>query len=678
MIKLLRKFIFGLLNLANLCSLSAGGTQSRPLPEALSTSTTSSSSSSSSQLPTGISMPGLGESSLYIPEPTEEQLRSHLNQSVKTLDKILAMPANLAQAIDDVQAITGAARAHVAPDPHAPVPAAAPLDPNAPPSNQEKIQELLNQLVRLKDSPDERKRLIAQLTNEVVASVREGARQSLTAAPQQQADDGVLDLALQQGMAAFHRKWKVDLNDATAILAISGNPKPTELNSNGQLTQEALAQRQAKIGEANQTPLGALNLQLQIALNEFGNNPEAMQNIINKLADPLRGQLESLIHSLRAEAVVFTNHVEGQLNEALENVNQRIDHSIQPVLNTFTNTASEIKTTATILTLIPVIAVGSWAAWSILHARLNRPTLIERVILNKYSVGDFLSNPEDTKELRKIIKIGQTLIKNNQPIEPILLRGEPGTGKSHAAKILAYYLGRRLYKINCNNFLSANNAVQLLIEIIKWGRKNKVCLFFDECDILAARGTNEYIVSEKGMALSMQILELLGTLAKNFEGLLIFATNSYNIDQAFVKRCKTITISLPNAASREKIIKTFAKQFFGDKAAQKMFYPDFWKAWHNQANALTLHTNNFSIRDIEFAFRDCRKTCLEAISGIDEIAQRKRILLKLDIKKMWQEQTQMIRATRIIERRRYNAKHKTPKGQTLSKGPITLTPAAAA
>lgn len=668
MTKLLRKIIFGLLNLASLCTLSAGGTQSRPLTETATASATSSSSSSSS---TSLQTPPPQEhhaieSDIFDDEETPvvaplTNIAQVLGQKWNTLN---TAAADLAQAAKNVSAITGAARAHVAPDPHAPAPAAAPVDPNAPPSNQAKIQELLDQVMALKDSADARRALITQLTNEVVASVREGVRRSLTEATPQ-ATDGLLDLALEQGMAAMHRKWQVNPNDATAILAISGNPKPEELDPNGQLTQAALAQRQTQINEANQTPLGALNLQLQIALNEFGNNPEAMQNIINKLADPLRGQLERLIGSLRAEAVVFTNHVEEQINRF-----------VAPVLNTFTSTANELKTTATILTLIPIISVGSWAAWSILRERLNRPTLIERVILNKYSVGDFLSNPEDTKELRKIIKIGQTLIKNNQPIEPILLRGEPGTGKSHAAKILAYYLGLPLYKINCNNLLSANNAVQLLIEILKWAQ-GKV-LFFDEFDILAARGTDEYIVSEKGMALSMQLLEQLGTLANKFQGLLIFATNSYNIDQAFVKRCKTITISLPNAASREKIIKTFAKRFFGDKAAQKMFYPDFWKVWHNQANALTLHTNNFSIRDIEFAFRDCRKTCLEAISGIDEIAQRKRILLKLDIKKMWQEQTQMIRATRIIERRRYNAKHKTPRGQTLSKGPITLTPAAAA
>ena len=137
-----------------------------------------------------------------------------------------------------------------------------------------------------------------------------------------------------------------------------------------------------------------------------------------------------------------------------------------------------------------------------------------------------------------------------------LFVGEPGTGKTLAAEIIAQALGQNLYHISIPRVLSkyVGETEKNIERIFETARANNSLLLFDEADALfASRVKVETSVDRfSNMEINMLLQEI-----ERFDGIVILTSNlEKNIDRAFERRIQfKIRFPFPDAKYRAMIWK---------------------------------------------------------------------------------------------------------------------------
>lgn len=139
----------------------------------------------------------------------------------------------------------------------------------------------------------------------------------------------------------------------------------------------------------------------------------------------------------------------------------------------------------------------------------------------------------------------------------VLLFGAPGTGKSMCAQVIAHELNLELYRVDLSKVIDkyVGETEKSISMIFREAKKCNVVLFFDECDTLFAKrsddgGSNQASNNNK-TALLLQEVEA-------YDGVSVLATNyKHNIDPAFFRRMKYIVeFQFPDPDTREMLWKT--------------------------------------------------------------------------------------------------------------------------
>jgi SpoVK/Ycf46/Vps4 family AAA+-type ATPase len=140
----------------------------------------------------------------------------------------------------------------------------------------------------------------------------------------------------------------------------------------------------------------------------------------------------------------------------------------------------------------------------------------------------------------------------------VLLSGEPGTGKTLAAEVIAAELGLQLYRVNPAKVVSkfVGETEKNLNEILAQARSTHAILFFDEADALFSTRVAK-VETANDRFVNMETNFLLQQLER-YEGIVILATNlETSIDPAFKRRIAYhIVVPFPKPPDRERIWRT--------------------------------------------------------------------------------------------------------------------------
>lgn len=139
----------------------------------------------------------------------------------------------------------------------------------------------------------------------------------------------------------------------------------------------------------------------------------------------------------------------------------------------------------------------------------------------------------------------------------VLFKGEPGTGKTLCAEIMANELGMKLYQVSIPRIVSkyVGETEKNISKIFASARANHSMLLFDEADSLfGKRVTN--VESSIDRFSNMETNLLLQEIER-FEGVVILTTNlDKNMDDAFARRIMfKIDFPKPDVKNREVIWK---------------------------------------------------------------------------------------------------------------------------
>jgi ATP-dependent 26S proteasome regulatory subunit len=137
----------------------------------------------------------------------------------------------------------------------------------------------------------------------------------------------------------------------------------------------------------------------------------------------------------------------------------------------------------------------------------------------------------------------------------VLFDGDPGTGKTHAAEVIASTLGLSLVRINIASIVDKyiGETEKNLTEIFSSARPDTSLLLFDEADSLFSKRTSD--VSKSTDRYSNMNINVLLQLIERYEGVAVLTTNLKKaIDPAFERRFTyKIHFNLPDAPQRERL-----------------------------------------------------------------------------------------------------------------------------
>jgi ATP-dependent 26S proteasome regulatory subunit len=135
-----------------------------------------------------------------------------------------------------------------------------------------------------------------------------------------------------------------------------------------------------------------------------------------------------------------------------------------------------------------------------------------------------------------------------------LFAGQPGTGKTMAAEIIAAELGLDLYKIDLATVVSKyiGETEKNIEKIFKEAERSNVILFFDEADALF--GKRSEVKDAHDRYANIEISYLLQRM-ESYDGVTILATNlRANLDEAFTRRLQfLVDFPFPDEADRLRI-----------------------------------------------------------------------------------------------------------------------------
>ena len=136
----------------------------------------------------------------------------------------------------------------------------------------------------------------------------------------------------------------------------------------------------------------------------------------------------------------------------------------------------------------------------------------------------------------------------------IMFCGEPGTGKTLCAEIMAHSLGQQLYHISIPQVMSKyiGETEKNIAQIFAGAKANHAMLLFDEADSLF--GNRVKVESSVDKFSNMETNLLLQEIER-FEGIIILTTNlDKSIDKAFERRIQfKVRFPFPEGEDRAKI-----------------------------------------------------------------------------------------------------------------------------
>ncbi|MCH4039185.1 MAG: ATP-binding protein [Lachnospiraceae bacterium] len=155
--------------------------------------------------------------------------------------------------------------------------------------------------------------------------------------------------------------------------------------------------------------------------------------------------------------------------------------------------------------------------------------------------GDMLLLPDGiTNELLGMVNA----VDHHVGINKFLFEGEPGTGKTEAAKQLARIMQREAFMVNFSALIDSKlgqtqkNVINLFKTINNFAQPEKVMILFDEIDAIAMDRTNSNDLREMGRTTST-LLKCLDRLNDNI--VLVATTNLYqHFDKALIRRFDTV------------------------------------------------------------------------------------------------------------------------------------------
>lgn len=201
----------------------------------------------------------------------------------------------------------------------------------------------------------------------------------------------------------------------------------------------------------------------------------------------------------------------------------------------------------------------------------------------------------------------------------MLFKGEPGTGKTLCAEILASEMGMQLYQVSIPKIVSkyVGETEKNLAKIFASARANHCMLLFDEADSLFAKRVN---VENSIDRFSNMETNLLLQEIERFEGICILTTNlDKNLDDAFSRRI-LFKIEFPKPEAKHRAViwrKLIPKDCPTDKDIDfEVLGDSFELAGGNIKNAVVRAAYRAAARgdritwdDIEFA---AEKECINA------------------------------------------------------------------
>jgi ATP-dependent 26S proteasome regulatory subunit len=181
---------------------------------------------------------------------------------------------------------------------------------------------------------------------------------------------------------------------------------------------------------------------------------------------------------------------------------------------------------------------------------------LEKLVLAEDVMRDILSglrSIERRVELEAVFRLSQVQPLSGRCI--LNFHGEPGTGKTRAARAIARRLGKRLYQVDYSAIISKylGDTAKHIVQAFKRAKELNAVLFFDEADSLLSRR----IPMGESCATSInQNRNVLMQELDRFDGVVIVTTNLFeNYDLALLRRVsKHIKFALPNRAMRVKLL----------------------------------------------------------------------------------------------------------------------------
>ncbi|MDX9719882.1 MAG: ATP-binding protein [Myxococcota bacterium] len=135
-----------------------------------------------------------------------------------------------------------------------------------------------------------------------------------------------------------------------------------------------------------------------------------------------------------------------------------------------------------------------------------------------------------------------------------LFSGEPGTGKSLCAEVIACELQLQLFRINTSQLFDKyiGETEKNLERVFQTARPSTHLLLFDEADALFSKRTQVRSSNDRYSNLNVGVLL---QLVESYDGVVVLTTNlKHNIDRAFERRIMfKLVFPLPQAPERERI-----------------------------------------------------------------------------------------------------------------------------
>lgn len=139
----------------------------------------------------------------------------------------------------------------------------------------------------------------------------------------------------------------------------------------------------------------------------------------------------------------------------------------------------------------------------------------------------------------------------------VLLAGEPGTGKTMVASLLAKELGLELFRVNVSKVVDKyiGETEKNLARIFDEARRGQVALLFDEADSLFSKRTEVRSSNDRYSNLAVNYLL---QAVESHDGVILLTTNHEKaIDPAFRRRIRfRVTFPVPNERDRAALWKS--------------------------------------------------------------------------------------------------------------------------
>lgn len=148
------------------------------------------------------------------------------------------------------------------------------------------------------------------------------------------------------------------------------------------------------------------------------------------------------------------------------------------------------------------------------------------------------------------------------PINKILLKGEPGNGKTSLAEVIAYTLKLPMYVVSYEGIISSHlgETAPKLKRVFDFVSNQKCVLFFDEFDAVSIE---RFANSDNGGEMQRVLCSML-TMIDNLPNSVIFiAASNHNkmMDRSIIRRFQTtLTLDKPKECDMKRYVNDFFKK----------------------------------------------------------------------------------------------------------------------